>query len=308
MFNLLRVKLLVFALVLSAPLSASGNGGFTNVGIIPSNIWYSKLPVYADEEVLIYTALFNNSEYVFRGVIGFYDKEKLISKETFVLKASDYLKQISTVWVPSVGPHIITANVLSAEASLDGIDYSPVILDNTLAGEQSINVDVSPDKDEIAKLKQKINDLTLAGVKGTVLVTATKVIDSSGNSLKSVAQLIDTATEETADMIERFALSKAVGIKSRIDGQTKIVSTKDRQVLSSVDLEASADDLRQEGSGWHNTQVASIGFFNMTWDYVKYVFYYVVALIFGNKWGIYTLSALTAILTFRWMLARRRLD
>ena len=55
----------------------------SNTGFVPSNIWYSKDPFYAGDNIRIYSVIFNGSAKDLRGRINFYNNKALLCTSEF---------------------------------------------------------------------------------------------------------------------------------------------------------------------------------------------------------------------------------
>ena len=90
---------------------ATAQAATLNAGLV-SGIWYYKLPFFAGETVLIYTAIQNNSGTDVKGKVQFLKNEELIEEAPFsVLKGN--LVQVWGAWKAHQGTSKISANILS---------------------------------------------------------------------------------------------------------------------------------------------------------------------------------------------------
>lgn len=91
----------ILLLISGAHFVAQANeGSVKNAGFVPSNIWYSKTPFFADENIRIYTILFNGSSYDLDGTVEFLDEAtgapKIIGKTDFSISGGG---RIRDVWI-----------------------------------------------------------------------------------------------------------------------------------------------------------------------------------------------------------------
>ncbi len=267
---------------------------FSNVGIIPSNIWYSKFPFYADEPVKIYTALFNNSGYVLRGTLAFYDGTALLGKKSFNLPSSENLQEIYLPWQTNPGSHSISIKVENAEASKDGKTFEAITLANTVTGEQKITVNVDPAKDEIAQLKQQIANLSIAqtakSLEGKIseAVTAVKTAD-----VKTGIGALDSAVNIGVTKIADIAQDSATEAKARIDTVGRSTKLPPPQTGTTTQVSGKSIASKNVASV---PQFATSGALSIFWNYIQYFFFSLVALLFWSKWTFYITCVLILII------------
>ncbi|MFH1188651.1 MAG: hypothetical protein V1652_02270 [bacterium] len=114
------------------------------IGFIPGNLWYSKEPFFAEEEIRIYSAVFNGGEATVSGTVEFFDNGVTISEAVFPLLAKGSTAVVSVGWKAAAGSHRISAKIVAlsgAEMSVDSL--------NNETGERTIFVDRDTDKDKI---------------------------------------------------------------------------------------------------------------------------------------------------------------
>lgn len=114
-------SLLIFLAGLPVLAKAAGlNAGFVN------GIWYSALPLQGGEEVRIYTAVQNQSEFDIIGKVQFFDGETLIGQSDFSVPNGS-LGQSWVDWKVTAGTHQIRAKIVDAKKC--EIGKEPVAID-----------------------------------------------------------------------------------------------------------------------------------------------------------------------------------
>jgi hypothetical protein len=111
-----------------------------NLGFIPSTlIWYSKDPFFAGDKIRIYSAVFNNSEYDFTGIVEFYDKGTLIGKSEFSVANGGGIRDVWIDWTAIKGSHKISARITNGKISSAEGASEEIVLD-TIQTEESERV------------------------------------------------------------------------------------------------------------------------------------------------------------------------
>ncbi len=107
--------LLIFSLLVLLLMPAYEVAAETsNVGFVPSNIWYSQDPFEEGDKVKIYTVLFNSDDRELSGTVFFFDKDVLLGKKDFRVAAKS-IKDIYIDWTATVGTHTIYGKIQNAK-------------------------------------------------------------------------------------------------------------------------------------------------------------------------------------------------
>ncbi|MEX0917322.1 MAG: hypothetical protein WDZ90_02270 [Candidatus Paceibacterota bacterium] len=133
---------LLFSFAFASPLFAET---LENVGFAPSNIWYSKEPFFAGDDVRIYTVLYNSSDKDIKGEIVFYDNGAEIDRSTFSI-AQGRVQDVWINWRALEGVHEVTAQLESTRATLpDGSEVEVSLAQNTTGKSERV---IEPDTDK----------------------------------------------------------------------------------------------------------------------------------------------------------------
>ena len=153
-------KILIISLVLLSPfvvLAAIEN--IDNAGFVPGPIWFSKYPVFVDDEVRIYTALYNNSQYNISGELHFYNNVNLIGSTDFEMLAGSGAMDVWIDWVAEkgdieIGVEIKNVSIMNSnEEAISDIDFK-----DTQIASSKIFVDFDNDKDGVGNIDDDDDD------------------------------------------------------------------------------------------------------------------------------------------------------
>lgn len=136
--NWKKVGIVVFIIFCLLPIHKI-SAQTTNVGFIPSNIWYSKDPFEEGDKIKIYTFLFNPDEKELSGTVVFYDKTILLGRKNFIVGAKE-VKDISIDWTVSVGEHTIFGKIENAKFLISAGKYEEAIIGENKTAESSRTV------------------------------------------------------------------------------------------------------------------------------------------------------------------------
>lgn len=131
---------------------------FKNAGFLSKNIWYSKEPFFAGEDIRIYSAIFNGSGEDILGTIEFYDNNKFIGKSNFLASRGGKIIESWIDWKPNFGHHNITAKITKARIALIGGEQIPIILGYTEAMKSEVFADIDTDNDGIGNREDEDDD------------------------------------------------------------------------------------------------------------------------------------------------------
>lgn len=196
-------------LIFSFSFSFAQTKTLKNIGFVQNNIWYSKDPFFEMDKIRIYTAVFNGSQYDFRGSLEFFVypngtgrvSEKSIGKSSFSL-ISGAFQVLWVDWVAEGGNKKIYANITEAKISLPGGAEETVVLENSKTGEIEIFIDKDSDKDGIGDKNDPKDDRIKANI--------SQILQSSsqGSETKSVsAASFLPSSKEAANLIQGSVLA-----------------------------------------------------------------------------------------------------
>ncbi|MDP3880954.1 MAG: hypothetical protein Q8Q32_02135 [bacterium] len=128
------------------------------VGFIQGNIWFSKSPFFAGDNIRIYTAILNSEDEDVIGTIDFFDNGTKIGTTDFQAAQGASLEQVWIDWTASEGEHNIYAQISQLKLSLPGGETKSIEPSSTKSGEVVIEIDLDTDKDGIGNREDKDDD------------------------------------------------------------------------------------------------------------------------------------------------------
>jgi len=282
MINIIMNKKIIFlSLILSILFTSQNVSAATidnsNVGFVPSNIWYSNDPDTEGEKVRIYTVVFNPYQKEFSGEVSFYDGEILLGKKTFTI-SSIGTKDVYIDWTVSLGTHKIFAKITNAKYLISKGVYEQVNAEESTSDTSSYTV--------YKKILPNISD-----VKDNV----TKTVNDIKNPVNNLEQKI---LESTPDYVSKPIINSSNFLENWRGSQIEIIDTKKDAVKSEIDIlqqENSKVEVLKEESDTNtdnNTDnkntTKSIGeeFKSSTttpFKYVELFFLTILSFIIGNK-------------------------
>lgn len=155
------MKKITLALILFFSLTSSVWGAtdtpIQNAGFVPSNIWYSKDPFFAGDNIRVYTVIFNGSSYDLTGAVEFLDNDVIIGRDDFTVTKGGSVRDVWVAWKATEGKHVITARTAGVTA-LEGGKKISITLGNTEAGKSERIVDLDTDGDGTGNSKDLDDD------------------------------------------------------------------------------------------------------------------------------------------------------
>ena len=153
------ILLLIFCVSFSA---RANQEPVKNAGFVPSNIWYSKTPFFAEEKIRVYTIIFNGSSYDLEGTVEFLDEAndspKVIGKSDFSISGGGRVRDIWIDWKASEGKHIITARIVKPSISLADGTKQIAVIENVETGKSEVAIDLDTDGDRIGNMTDTDDD------------------------------------------------------------------------------------------------------------------------------------------------------
>lgn len=149
------ISLLLFSL--AAPVWGATNTPIQNAGFVPANIWYSKDPFFAGDNIRVYTVIFNGSSYNLSGAVEFLDNDVIIGRADFSVSKGGSVRDVWVAWKADEGKHVITARTVGV-TTMEGGKKISLALGNTDAGKSERMVDLDTDGDGIGNLKDLDDD------------------------------------------------------------------------------------------------------------------------------------------------------
>lgn len=159
------MKKIIFILTLIISITfvtQASESSIKNVGFVPSNIWYSKTPFFVDENIRIYTIIFNGSQYDLEGSVEFLDEvdglSRVIGKTDFSISGGGRVRDIWVDWKATEGKHVIVARIVNSNISLADGTKKTAEMENVETGKSEILTDLDTDGDKIGNATDSDDD------------------------------------------------------------------------------------------------------------------------------------------------------
>jgi len=143
-------KLLFFLILFPIIAQASINAGFVK------GIWYSQTPFFDGDNIRIYSAIQNHSDFDIQGKVQFSVNNNAIGTADFsAIKGR--LIEVWADWTAIQGNNNIQVKITEAFKSVPGQDPEPIILES-ISFESNIFIDIDTDNDEIGNQEDADDD------------------------------------------------------------------------------------------------------------------------------------------------------
>lgn len=285
-----KIILVLFVLFLSSFTFAPNlYAESSNVGFVPSNIWYSKDPFSDGEKIKIYTLLFNQDTRELSGKISFFDRDTLLGSKNFTLKSQE-AEVVALEWIVTAGTHTIYARIDDAKFLISNGKYEEVtIAQNESEKSQKIVIKkIAPDLKKIeSDIKEKVEESV-----GPIENIQDKIIENTPESIsKSVEKTVNSIEDLRISSLD-YANTKKKEVKQEIADSKTNSNTK--PVVTDTDKKDNKDnavDSKKEP----NT-------INKPLKYLSLFFFATLAFILNNKiiFYIILISLVFSILRFIW--------
>ncbi|MDA3839625.1 MAG: hypothetical protein PF572_00915 [Patescibacteria group bacterium] len=154
------LKIFIISFILFSPFAIfAAIENIDNAGFVPGPIWFSKYPVFVDDEVKIYTALYNNSQYNISGELHFFNNEGFIGDTGFEMPANSGAHNVWIDWVAEKGEIEVGAEIknVSIINSIENI-VADIDFKETQIAKSKIFIDFDNDKDGIGNIADDDDD------------------------------------------------------------------------------------------------------------------------------------------------------
>lgn len=153
----------ILLLIISVPfVIQASEDSVKNAGFVPSNIWYSKTPFFVDENIRVYTIIFNGSQYDLEGTVEFLDKAgdqpRIIGKTDFSISSGGRIRDIWIDWKATEGKHLISARITKSSISLANGTKKIAEMENAETGKSEVLIDLDTDGDKIGNTADSDDD------------------------------------------------------------------------------------------------------------------------------------------------------
>lgn len=225
----IKIFLLLLLIFFSNPASAAIEN-IENAGFVPGPIWFSKYPVFVDDEVKIFTALYNNSQYNISAELHFFNNEKQIGKTNIELPAGSGTQDVSIEWVAEKGDIEISAEIKNVSAVnsqdevVEQIDFS-----DTQVAKSKVFIDSDNDEDGIGNVDDDdddndgVSDLDEIA-EGSDPFMVDHVISTSSDKSNEIELSNDQTVEKMSDKLDQ----SVVGFLN------KVTNNKIDQIVDSI--------------------------------------------------------------------------
>ncbi len=262
-----------------------------NVGIIPSNIWYSKDPFEEGDNIKIYTVVYNSDSRQLSGSAIFFDNNVLLGKEDFSV-APKSIVDISINWTVTAGDHNIFAKIENAKFLISKGKYEEVYLADNKTEES----------------KKKISKKIVADIPNSIV---DKISESAG-SMPDVGQILKDNTpsvvSKTIDStIGALETAREAGNNFVTENKNTIQKQIDAMNVTSNSIANTSSKNNAKNADISQGQVKSIESPNKIlkpFKYVELFFLSILTFIFNNKIIFYLLllALLLFVLRYIWYL------
>lgn len=260
-----------------------------NVGIIPSNIWYSKDPFEAGDKIKIYTVIYNSDSRELSGTVIFFDNKVFLGKSNFTVPGKS-VRDVSIDWTATVGDHVIFAKIENAKFLETNGKYEEIYVAENTTEESKRRVS---QKIEATNSKEDtIADSEIG-----------KII--SENTPTFVAKTIDSL-EGVREQGSEYATLNIQEVKEKLDLIKKEKNTGN--ALTEEELEKSAEkgsnEILLDKAKNEDVKEKVVNKIEEPFQYLKLFFLNLMAFVFKSKVAFYIILALVVflILRFIWRL------
>lgn len=224
---------------------------FSNIGFVPGNVWFSKIPFFAGDKVRIYTVIFNGTENDFTGTVEFYDNQATIGKINFSSSGGEKIKNIWVDWTPEKGNHKISTKIVNAKISRAGEQEKIIILKYADATTENIFADSDTDQDGIGDAEDTDDDNdALSDEQELKIGTDPLIADTDKDGVKDGEEI-----KKGSDPLKISANEKsaAAATKNEIENKNQISSLALPPIITE-----SAKVIAQKTEGFRKSRVENL--------------------------------------------------
>lgn len=215
-----------------------------NAGII-NGVWFSKLPFFSGDKIVIYTAFQNQSDKNLEGNMDFVHNESVIGSKSFSAKPGEFVTR-SIGWTATYGDHTFKVRISSLEANGKEVPLasttesevqSPSFFgDNDVDGDWvGDEIDIDDDNDGVSDAEEKKNgtdpkrsDTDGDGVGDSI---DTKPLINQKSIKETLPDAVDTAptifnkAKDYFDIVDKVKDEFSVLIDDKIDEVSNKINT-----------------------------------------------------------------------------------
>jgi hypothetical protein len=245
----------------------------TNVGFVPTNIWYSKDPFEQGDKIKIYTLIFNPDTRQLSGTVDFFDNSTLLGTKDFKISGTT-AQDIYISWTVTVGSHSIFGQIENAKFLNSNGAYEVVSLAENKTETSSRTV------------AEKIIPATSDSGSSQIGQAVDKVVNSIQNIGQTVENKIPTSITKpvttATNSVENLRNTLGVNIT-----QSKLAAKQAVAVLNSTEPMLK--------------NAIEVSYIQKPFAYVKLFFFTVLDFIFSHRVIFYGILILIAFLILRFI-------
>jgi hypothetical protein len=245
-----------------------------NSGFIPGQIWYSKEALVEGETINIHTAVWNSEKETLSAKVEFYDKNVILGSRDIVLSSSE-LKDVYIPWKITSGDHLISAKIISSQATVSGKKEKVILSRNTTSNDkQFVSV--------VTKNSQGESVSNTDVISNQISKTSSDLVgilpDNIETTVTSGIGVIDDFRDKTSSNIDQIKYNTKKEI-NLIDAKIK-----EKTVAQTLDEKSNLEDATKKPIA-----------------YIKLFLFTTLSFIFGSKIIFYGLLLLVLFYIFRWI-------
>jgi len=213
-----KLFILIFFLSLFSPLANFALADNFNAGFVPGPIWYSKYPFFTGDELRIYTAIYNNTDYDLEGEAFFYDGNIMINQLNFSLARGVGARDLWVDYLATLGTHQFKIEIKNAFlTNSDGEKISFDTVGQTSVA-QEVFVDGDNDLDGIGNTEDEDDDNDGVGdLKEIEIGTDPFTVDHSSTSPYVLNSKKETSSSTADKMLEQISEKININLSGNSD-------------------------------------------------------------------------------------------
>ncbi len=148
----MKISIVIHFFVMGLFVPRFSNAETANLGLI-DGIWFSQQEYVVGDEIVLHTAIFNNSDHTVLGTVEFYDNKTLLGSRSFEV-TDQHIKELTLTTTASEGEHIFSAKITESKTTLHNgeiTDLTPIVVasDSMKVVERDTDRDGLPDDEDL---------------------------------------------------------------------------------------------------------------------------------------------------------------
>lgn len=246
------------AILMAALFGSAEAQSLENVGFVPGNVWFSKVPFFAGDKIRIYTVVFNGSGSDLSGTLEFYDNANLLGKSDFSMAVGNDVRNIWLDWTATKGNHRISAKITDAKISRAGEEPQSIVLKNSEAQTKSVFMDSDTDKDGIGDAVDTDDDNDgLTDIEEVKIGTNPLAADTDADGAKDGEEIQKNtnplektdAIADAGEIVSSNILKPAVSAAGKLEDWRKTTATDLGEKVSELKKEKEIRDENSKKAG-----------------------------------------------------------